>query len=206
MPDEQIQLQRFAPEERQEAILRAAREVFSETGLGGARTKAIAEQAGVAEGTIFKYFKSKDVLFERAVVDVLEQLVKRVETAAVTYAGAVGEKNRVDQARQFHKETAHLMTEIAPLLGAVMSAEGNSGSQNYYDRLVGPSIGRVADALDISLKSVNQQIDPRLLSLVIFGSHFFIAMDTRSNDDPEYAAHMSESLVELLSSGFGRRH
>ncbi|AYD39732.1 TetR/AcrR family transcriptional regulator [Clostridium fermenticellae] len=44
---------------RQEDILRAAIKVFSEKGFEGSRTSEIAKEAGVAEGTIFRYYKSK---------------------------------------------------------------------------------------------------------------------------------------------------
>lgn len=195
-------LQRFSPVERQQAILTAAREVFIETGLGGARTKLIAERAGVAEGTIFKYFKNKDALFERAVVEVLEQLVKRLESAAAEYAVASGGHDRIEQARLFHIETAQAMSEIAPLLGAVMSADTPAGELSYYERLVEPSIVRIAEAFTVSLEAVNQQVDPRLFALVFFGSHFFIALDTRFRADP---IAVSEQLLELLTHGFGRR-
>jgi len=201
---ESVPLQRFAPEERQEAILRAAREVFSETGLAGARTKTIAERAGVAEGTVFKYFKNKEVLFERAVVEVLEQLVKQVEQAAIDYAGA-GSRDRTEHALKFHAATARSMKEIAPLLGAVMSSESSYGEQSYYSRLVEPSLTRIADALAISLRGVPERVDPRLLALVIFGSHFFFALDASSRDDANEATRNSQLLVELLAYGIAPR-
>jgi AcrR family transcriptional regulator len=46
-------------EEKRNAILSAATEVFAERGLG-APTSAISSAAGVAEGTLFTYFKTKD--------------------------------------------------------------------------------------------------------------------------------------------------
>ncbi len=48
-------------EDKRIAILRAATQVFAERGLG-APTSAISVAAGVAEGTLFTYFKSKDEL------------------------------------------------------------------------------------------------------------------------------------------------
>ncbi len=49
---------------RRELILRAAREKFKEKGFHAATTSEIARRAGVAEGTIFNYFKTKkDLLF-----------------------------------------------------------------------------------------------------------------------------------------------
>lgn len=50
-------------EERRSQILRAALEVFSRRGFHGATIREIASQAGLAEGTIYLYFPSKqDVL------------------------------------------------------------------------------------------------------------------------------------------------
>lgn len=48
-------------EDKRNAILAAATRVFAERGLGAA-TSAISAEAGVAEGTLFTYFKTKDDL------------------------------------------------------------------------------------------------------------------------------------------------
>jgi AcrR family transcriptional regulator len=44
---------------KQVSILQAAIEVFSEKGYAAAATSEIAQRAGVAEGTIFRYYKTK---------------------------------------------------------------------------------------------------------------------------------------------------
>jgi AcrR family transcriptional regulator len=49
-------------EDKRNAILDAATRVFSERGLAAAPTSEISKRAGVAEGTLFTYFKSKDDL------------------------------------------------------------------------------------------------------------------------------------------------
>ncbi len=47
----------------EEKILESAVEIFAQKGFNGTTTKEIAQQAGVAEGTIFRYFpKKKDIL------------------------------------------------------------------------------------------------------------------------------------------------
>src|ERR1700730_7417984 len=48
-------------EDKRNAILAAATQVFAQRGLGAA-TSAISQAAGVAEGTLFTYFKTKDDL------------------------------------------------------------------------------------------------------------------------------------------------
>jgi AcrR family transcriptional regulator len=52
-------------DDKREAILAAATSVFAEGGLS-APTSAISKVAGIAEGTLFTYFLTKDDL-ERAV-------------------------------------------------------------------------------------------------------------------------------------------
>jgi AcrR family transcriptional regulator len=49
-------------EDRRNAILDAATRLFAERGLTAAPTSEISKQAGVAEGTLFTYFETKDHL------------------------------------------------------------------------------------------------------------------------------------------------
>ena len=49
-------------EDKRNAILKAASRLFAERGLTAAPTSEISKQAGVAEGTLFTYFKTKDDL------------------------------------------------------------------------------------------------------------------------------------------------
>jgi AcrR family transcriptional regulator len=49
-------------EKTRKAILRAALELFAERGFYRTTTKAIAREAGIAEGTLFNYFETKEDL------------------------------------------------------------------------------------------------------------------------------------------------
>src|ERR1700691_5526240 len=49
-------------EDKRNAILAAATRLFAERGLTAAPTSEISKQAGVAEGSLFTYFKTKDDL------------------------------------------------------------------------------------------------------------------------------------------------
>jgi AcrR family transcriptional regulator len=65
-------------EDKRNAILTAATQVFAERGLG-APTSAIAAAAGVAEGTLFIYFPTKDelinVLYREIKLDVADAMM-----------------------------------------------------------------------------------------------------------------------------------
>lgn len=49
-------------EQTKERILKAALQLFREKGLEGTTTKEISKKAGIAEGTLFNYFKTKEDL------------------------------------------------------------------------------------------------------------------------------------------------
>jgi TetR/AcrR family transcriptional regulator, fatty acid metabolism regulator protein len=64
--------------DKRERILAAAERIFARHGFFAARVSEIAKEAGVADGTIYLYFKSKDdlliSLFERRMKQVNDQL------------------------------------------------------------------------------------------------------------------------------------
>ena len=90
---------------RTHAILEATRRVVAEVGYVDASMERVAQEAGVAKGTLYLYFESKEELFERAVDNGLDQLMDSTRTA-LEAAGApldrlrVAVRTGVDQARQ----------------------------------------------------------------------------------------------------------
>ena len=57
-----LQTRRQRVEEKETAIIAAARRVFSEHGFDKAKIADIAKRAGVAEGTVYLYFENKNAL------------------------------------------------------------------------------------------------------------------------------------------------
>jgi TetR/AcrR family transcriptional regulator, fatty acid metabolism regulator protein len=79
--------------DKRERILAAAERVFARRGFFASRVSEIAKDAGVADGTIYLYFKSKDDLL----ISLFEQRMKQVNS---TLRSAVAsEKRPVEQLR-----------------------------------------------------------------------------------------------------------
>jgi TetR/AcrR family transcriptional regulator len=72
---------RGRPEESRAAILHAAIREFSEEGIAGARTDAIAQAAGVNKALLYYYFKDKESLYGAALDEVFGGLSAAINEA-----------------------------------------------------------------------------------------------------------------------------
>jgi len=68
-----------APGDKRERILAAAERVFAKNGFFAARVSEIAKDAGVADGTIYLYFKSKDDLLISLFENRMKQVIAMLE-------------------------------------------------------------------------------------------------------------------------------
>ena len=64
--------------ENRKAFLEAGRRVFSEIGLGAATVRDIVRESGLAQGSFYNYFDSKEAVFEVIVDSVVEQIRARL--------------------------------------------------------------------------------------------------------------------------------
>jgi AcrR family transcriptional regulator len=67
MPDSNNKTRRERLEEREDTIIAAAHDEFVENGFEGAKITGIARRAGVAEGTLYLYFRNKSALLSAVV-------------------------------------------------------------------------------------------------------------------------------------------
>jgi AcrR family transcriptional regulator len=68
-------------EDRRERILNAARDAFFEEGLRHATVDSIAQRAEVAKGTVYLYFRTKETIIAHLLLEGLDDLGQRLETA-----------------------------------------------------------------------------------------------------------------------------
>src|SRR3954447_26979563 len=77
---------RAAGGDKREAILRAATSVFAHNGYFNSKVADIAREAGVADGTVYLYFKSKEEIlhsiFDRSVDEAVAEAKKLIESTA----------------------------------------------------------------------------------------------------------------------------
>src|SRR5579859_1520846 len=80
--------------DKRERILDAAVRVFAKKGFHATRVSEVAKAAGVADGTIYLYFKSKDELLVSLFEDRVERLLAFLQRELPSSVGAAGKLRR----------------------------------------------------------------------------------------------------------------
>lgn len=192
---------RLPRERRVGDILDAARSVFAEHGYENAGMSTIAEQAGVVEGTIYKYFANKrDLLnqvlsrwYEGMVADQNEQL-----------AGIVGTQNRLRYVIWRHLKT--IATE--PALCRVFFLEVRAAGEYHASELHALNRGytRAAVAIlreGIANGDVRADISVRLVRDIIYGTIEHHTWDYVCGRGGLQVEDLSDDLTRIVLSGIG---
>jgi AcrR family transcriptional regulator/predicted DNA-binding transcriptional regulator AlpA len=79
-----------ASDAARDRIVAAAVELFAARGYAGVAVNDVAAEAGVAKGSLYRHFESKDALFAAAVESVVARVVDGVASEAERIAGAAG--------------------------------------------------------------------------------------------------------------------
>jgi len=98
-------------------ILRATGELIAEGGFLAATTRAIAERAGCAEGSIYRYFPDKHALVHAVMFDRFESFFVMVEELP----GRAGEDTVAANLERVGLEALRFYRGITPLVGAQLS-------------------------------------------------------------------------------------
>jgi AcrR family transcriptional regulator len=121
-------------EDKRQAILQAAIRRFAEDGLN-APTAGIAKAAGVAEGTLFTYFASKDELMNRLYLELKGQLRSALEPAPAR----AGLREQVRHAwgayvawGMAHPQERQVLARLA-LSDRITTSTRNEGAQTFCD-------------------------------------------------------------------------
>jgi TetR/AcrR family transcriptional regulator len=201
---------RLPAAQRRELLLDAARAEFVRRGYAGAKTKDIAEATGVTEAMLYRFFDSKQQLFEAAVTEPLEKAVASVlafQTSRTPRpAGTDGTRLVKEQSVEFFVSLLVAMREIAPLLGIVLFSDEQEGSRYYRERIA-PNYQRLRDVVTENLPTWDgRDFDPDILVRITLGMCWILAVDERFTPDAEYRPdEVARELVELVFDGIRAR-
>jgi TetR/AcrR family fatty acid metabolism transcriptional regulator len=188
-------------------ILEAAVKVFAERGFHTATVAEIARAAGVADGTIYMYFKSKDDLLQRLFDEKMTEIVEEARTAVAA------EKTAPAKLRRFIQ--LHLsLVERNPDLASVLIVELRQSAQ-FLKALGRNKLAAYVDLIAEVVKAGQESgelldvVSPATAKRAIFGALDELALafllSGRKNNLRKTAAEVAEWFVRGLEARNGGR-
>lgn len=196
---ERVRRPRLPAAERRAGLLKAARTVFQENGLAGARTKQIARLAGTSEAILYRHFASKDELFEAAILEPVEALVADLIAGSFTMAGLSGRDSRRKASYDVNAEVFERMREVTPLLGTALFSDREAGSR-FYRQCLEPLMDELNLAIAASLDGwKHKPVTPEILTSIHLGTYFWVALQEYFGRPRLDSAFVSGELTDILS-------
>jgi TetR/AcrR family transcriptional regulator, fatty acid metabolism regulator protein len=190
-------------ETRRRAILDAAVETFAERGFSNSRTRAIAQAAGVGEGTIYLYFEGKDDLLLTAFQEKVTEFCEAAESI-------------LPSDEPFERRLTHFIElqfagiESDPDLATVLLLESRQSTKFYGER-VREVLRAYAAAVDRLIESgiaegtLDAAIDVPLARRLLIGGLEEIALDWLLGQRARPLAPLAGPVALMLLNGLGRR-
>ena len=205
-PDEPMTKEKLVEQFRRSEILKAARYVFGKQGFSEATVDMIAEQAGIAKGTIYLYFRKKEELFLQALEERLKELhlgmlkilqgkaepLKKIkELISFTFKYLDQDK---DFFRIFH--TSVIECYIRELSSHVQNIMG------YIQKYFNAVIPTLKEAIDSGLLI---QMDPLKMAFILGGIIDYLVMYRIMTNEPQPFSVDEELAYEIFLNSFLRK-
>ena len=188
---------------RVQTIQDAAMRVIARKGMAAATMQEIAEEAGVAKGTIYLYFRDRDELVEKTFEDAMSHLHARVD-AALELDLPFAEKLRamLGAVSGFFRENR----EFFRLYISMRFPEGSAQQQRRRKRTCQPQyqtrVQRVAEVLRAAMDRGEIGVtDPRRLALFIIEGSNAVIIERVMSETPASADDDVDFLADTILGG-----
>jgi AcrR family transcriptional regulator len=183
-------------------LIEATTRVVREVGYSHASTRAIAEAAGVAEGTIYRHFPDKAGLFFAAALESSAPIVDSVSTMPQRAGRSTVEANLVDALVQLATLQHQLVPlELAMLTDPELAAERRQALAASGGLLGGPPEAIAAYlAAEQRLGRVRGEVNPTEAAIVFLAALFGLGV-TSTTTDATLDRDRIASAVQLLVRG-----
>jgi len=190
-----------AETETRSRILKAALRLFSRRGYDGTTTRDLAEAAGVAEGTLFRYFTNKKAIL----VEVVSQGWVELLTDLLTELSEMGSYKAVAQVMR--RRMLHLHQNADLLRVCFMEAQFHP---DLRDRIQTEVINKMTDVTEAFFQTAMDQgtyrpMNPRTVARVFLGM-FTVAGFSQGtimgeNSSPAEMQQMAEEMADIFLNG-----
>jgi AcrR family transcriptional regulator len=174
-------------------VFTAAVELIAEQGYAATTVDAIAERAGVAKGTVFYNFGSKEGLFSALLTHSIEKLAGALAAADTGESGLVALDSVVLGQLRFFEEHG-------PFARVLLAEMWRTAWQEAVARLRESAFGVYADVLRRAAANgeIRADLDVETAATALFGMVLTVAIERRALYPERPVEQTHRTLVELL--------
>lgn len=194
---------RAAPGDKREGILLAATKVFAEKGYFNSKVADIAKKAGIADGTVYLYFKSKDEILHSIFDKAMDEFITEGKREIADISGP---KERLRRIAQLHLEKLGADRDMAIVFQVELR-----GSTKFMEEF---SAAGFADYLDIITKTFEdgqkngvfrKDLKPIVCAKILYGALDEMVTNWILSKKPYPLAPMADVVLDIYFGGVLKR-
>jgi TetR/AcrR family fatty acid metabolism transcriptional regulator len=187
------------PPDKRRRILDAAVSVFAQHGFYNAKVSQIAKEAGVADGTIYLYFKNKEDILIQVFIDAMDEILRRQEEALTSLLDPAQRLRTFIRVHFASVAESRAMAEVITVELRQSSKFMRSTDMKPFGRY----LGMIARIIDDGVRSgaFAPASDARLAARAIFGAVDELALEWAMSDRHASLDEASTRVADLFLSG-----
>lgn len=189
--------------DKRELILKAATRVFAQHGFFNAQVADVAKAAGVAAGTVYLYFRSKDdllvSLFERTMQDAITE-------GRAALAGVIDPRERLRRIARLHLERLGRDRDLAVVF-QVELRQSTKFMERFSSSYLREYLGLIRDAIEAGQGSGLFRADVSATSAakILFGALDEMATNWMLSRRRYSLEADADTVIDLFLNGVGTR-
>ncbi len=191
------------PPDKRRRILDAAVSVFAQNGFYNAKVSQIAKEAGVADGTIYLYFKNKEDILIQVFIDAMDEILRRQDEALADIADPIVKLRTFIRVHFASVAESRAMAEVI----TVELRQSSKFMRNTDMKPFGRYLSMIARIIEegVRAEAFAPSSDPRLIARAIFGAVDELALEWAMSDRHSSLDEASSRVADLFLSGLVRR-
>ena len=189
--------------DKRDAILRAATQVFAQCGFFNAQVADVAKAAGVAAGTVYLYFRSKD--------DLLVSLYERTMKAAIAegrtaLAGTVDPRERLLRIARLHLERLGRDRDLA-IVFQVELRQSTKFMERFSSSYLREYLGIIREAVEAGQTAglFRGDVSATTAAKILFGALDEMATNWMLSHRTYPLEDDADTVIDLFLNGVGTR-
>lgn len=189
--------------DKRDAILRAATQVFAQRGFFNAQVADVAKAAGVAAGTVYLYFRSKDdllvSLFERTMKDAIAE-------GRAALVGAVDPRERLSRIARLHLERLGRDRDLAVVF-QVELRQSTKFMERFSSSYLREYLGIIREAVEAGQANglFRRDVSATAAAKILFGALDEMATNWMLSRRTYPLEDEAATVIDLFLNGVGSR-